>query len=132
MSDKKNDDRKLYMIRRRADGLYSTGGSWPGFTNNGKMWSSMKALNTHLSQVYSGDYWNKQAVLKRGEDGRYSTFDFGAFADMKRNPYMNCDIVEVDLNYNVKTDVFNHLALRYYKEQVPETTEKSPEVVTTE
>jgi hypothetical protein len=128
---KSGEDKKLYMIRRH-DGLYSTGGSWPGFTNNGKMWSSMKALNTHLSQVYSGDYWNQQSVLKRGEDGRYSKFDFGAFADMKRNPYMNCDIVEVDLVYNVKTDVFNHLALRYYKEQTPETEtqEKSPDVVT--
>lgn len=122
----KQEERKLYMIRRRKDGLYSTGGSWPGFSNNGKMWSSMKSLNSHLTNVYQHDYYSREsAVVKRGQDGRFSTFDFGAFADMKNNPYMNCDIVEVELNYKVKVDIFNHLALRYVKDETPATETKT-------
>lgn len=124
----KQEDRKLYMIRRRKDGLYSTGGTYPGFTNSGKIWNSMKMLNSHLTNVYSGSGW-QQAVVKRNKDGRYGIFDFGAFADMKHNPYINCDIVEVELSYSVKTDIFNHLALRYVKDETP-ATETTTETVT--
>ena len=122
METKKPKERKIYMIRRRHDGLYSTGGSWPNFTHNGKMWGSMGSLNAHLTNIYSGNGWEK-AALKRGEDGRYSQFDFGSFADMRNNPYINCDVVEAELTFQVKSDVFNHLALRYYKEETPETEE---------
>lgn len=109
------DNDKLYMIRRRSDGQYSTGGTWVSFSRRGKMWKSMGALNGHLTQVYSHGY--DRDCLTVGDDGRYSVLDFSKFADMKRNPYIDCDIVEVQLSYQVKSDVFCHLAQRYQKKE---------------
>ena len=40
-----------FKIRNRATGLFSTGGTTPGFTKNGKSWSSMGALKNHLRWV---------------------------------------------------------------------------------
>lgn len=40
----------VYKIRRKSDGLFSTGGCWPTFKANGKAWSTKGALNGHLSQ----------------------------------------------------------------------------------
>lgn len=121
----KQEENKIYMIRRRKDGLFSSGSSWPCWGRHGKMWDSLKTLNLHLTNIYKDNYYGRTAVLKRGQDGRFSTFDFGAFADMKHNPYLNCDIVEVELSYNVKVDIFNHLALRYVKDETPATETKS-------
>lgn len=40
---------KIYKIRRKADGLFSTGGSYPRWNVSGKSWLSLKALSGHLS-----------------------------------------------------------------------------------
>ena len=103
-------EQKLYMIRRRKDGLFSTGGVWPTFATNGKMWRSMGSLNGHLSQVYS-------IQLSRGEDGRKSVLSIEKFADMTHNPYYECDLVEVELKHEIVKDIFTHLALRYTKDE---------------
>ena len=38
---------KIFKIRN-ADGLFSTGGSTPNFTKNGKSWSTLGHVNSHL------------------------------------------------------------------------------------
>lgn len=40
---------KCYKIRRISDGLYSTGGDTPKFTNKGKSWGSLGPLRNHLA-----------------------------------------------------------------------------------
>ena len=42
----------VYKIRRRSDGLYSTGGGWPSFKAKGKQWPSVAALHAHFNIVY--------------------------------------------------------------------------------
>ena len=42
---------KLYKIQRKSDGLFSTGGSWPQFTKNGKSWSNIGHVKNHMKQV---------------------------------------------------------------------------------
>ena len=41
----------VYRIKRKSDGLYSTGGSCPRFTKKGKTWSSIGNLKNHLNMV---------------------------------------------------------------------------------
>lgn len=51
----------VYKIRNK-DGLYSTGGSSPSFTKNGKVWNSKSALNNHIRMLI--DYassWNEKS-----------------------------------------------------------------------
>lgn len=107
-----NKNKKLYMIRRRRDGLYSLGGSYGSFSENGKIWSSLKSLNSHLSMVYGG---YSSGCLTRGQDGKYSVLNVEKFADMRFNPYIDCDIVEVEMTPTVVSDVFTHIASRYDK-----------------
>lgn len=38
-----------YKIRRRSDGLFSSGGMYPRFGPKGKTWSSIGLLNQHLA-----------------------------------------------------------------------------------
>lgn len=41
---------KLFKIRRKSDGKFSTGGSKPRFTSMGKLWRKQH-LNSHLSML---------------------------------------------------------------------------------
>ena len=43
---------KLFKIRRKSDGKFSTGGSKPRFTTIGKMWRKQH-LHSHLSMLKS-------------------------------------------------------------------------------
>ena len=44
----------VYKIRRKSDGLFSTGGTSPTFTKKGKAWSGKGPLHLHLSQFNNG------------------------------------------------------------------------------
>jgi hypothetical protein len=47
----------MYKIRRREDGLFSTGGSIPGFNSIGKFWTGIGPLKNHIRCV---TYYDKQ------------------------------------------------------------------------
>lgn len=51
----------VYAIRRRSDGLFSTGGSSPRFTKNGKRWSTIGHVKTHLA-MFVGYCYDESAV----------------------------------------------------------------------
>lgn len=46
------DVRTVYKIRRKSDGLFSMGGSWPRFNKNGKIWKQKGHLTSHLNIVF--------------------------------------------------------------------------------
>jgi len=48
----------VYAIRRRSDGLFSTGGSSPKFTKKGKRWSTIGHVKAHLSMFVGFGYDN--------------------------------------------------------------------------
>lgn len=56
---------KLYKLRCKSTGLYSTGGSWVTWTTKGKVWNSLKGLSGHLAMhtgsVYNGR-WNQSGI----------------------------------------------------------------------
>lgn len=39
----------VYKIRKKSDGLFSTGGSRPRFTKKGKVWASIGHIRNHLN-----------------------------------------------------------------------------------
>lgn len=49
----------FYKIRRKSDGLFSTGGSSPNFSKKGKTWSSRANLDRHLGMLlqYPDRFW---------------------------------------------------------------------------
>jgi hypothetical protein len=44
-------EEKLYRIRRRRDGLFSTGGHYPRWTKTGKSWTKIGYLRRHIAEV---------------------------------------------------------------------------------
>lgn len=53
----------IYKIKRRRDGLFSTGGSSPTFTKKGKVWTSRGAVTSHLNLVNNIWYWYRDCDL---------------------------------------------------------------------
>lgn len=86
---------KVYMIRRKTDGLFSTGGSYPEFTKNGKVWNTLGALKNHLriALVEGTSQWNYD--FHRTENGNvYKTVRTVTYKP--RNVYDDCEIVSLE------------------------------------
>lgn len=49
---------KVYKIRDRETGLFSTGGYYPQWERIGKFWHQMKYLRAHLRLVKSAYYYD--------------------------------------------------------------------------
>jgi hypothetical protein len=45
---------KTWKIRRQCDGLFSSGGAWPRFSNRGKVWKRLAYAQSHLKQLSGG------------------------------------------------------------------------------
>lgn len=45
-----------YKIRRKADGLFSMGGTHPSFTKQGKVWNTLSSFTAHLKLVNAAYY----------------------------------------------------------------------------
>lgn len=41
----------FYKIRDGRTGLFSTGGSWPSWVKNGKVWTRLGTLRAHLTMM---------------------------------------------------------------------------------
>jgi len=50
---------QTFKIRRKSDGLFSTGGCDPTFSKRGKTWSSKNALMVHIALVRDGLTYKK-------------------------------------------------------------------------
>jgi hypothetical protein len=48
---------KHYKLRRKSDGLYSSGGSWITWSSKGKVWNTLSALSGHLGGL-KGEYYD--------------------------------------------------------------------------
>lgn len=43
----------IFMIRRKSDGLFSSGGTSPTFSEKGKQWKARNHITSHMKQVGS-------------------------------------------------------------------------------
>lgn len=56
---------KIYKIRRKSDGLFSTGGVSPSWSKTGKTWNQIGHLKNHLNQFkdrYDYDFETKKHI----------------------------------------------------------------------
>ena len=81
----KNLNKSIFMIRRRSDNKYSSGGSYPRFTKYGKAWTDLGHLKNHLNLVVDSVYEHRTSHGYEGEP-----FDLLQSLDV----YNGCDIVE--------------------------------------
>jgi hypothetical protein len=42
---------KIYKLQRISDGLYSTGGYYPRFTEDGKSWNKIGHMKSHMTML---------------------------------------------------------------------------------
>jgi hypothetical protein len=57
-----------FKIRRKSDGLFSTGGCLPSFSKTGKTWTKA-TLNQHLSYLAGGERWAREEFVKKCYSG---------------------------------------------------------------
>ena len=67
------DEIKIYKIRRRSDGLYSTGGAHPSFSKKGKTWDTLGHVSSHVGN------------------------NLGNYGDIKKSipAYVDCELIEI-------------------------------------
>ena len=78
-------EKTLYKIRRRSDGLFSIGGSWPRFNKFGKVWSNKGPLHNHIRLTTYYDSINGEPV------------------------YKDCDIIEYELKELKTTNAMDYI-----------------------
>ena len=69
---------ELYKIRRKSDGLFSTGGQNPDFTKQGKVWKKKGDINSHITMI---------------TDSYRDIHDKNKYP----HPYMGCEVVLYEL-----------------------------------
>ncbi len=105
MAKAKQTSNKAYKIRRRSDRLFSTGGLYLiRFEEKGKTWNNLAALTNHLTMVLK-----ECNCLDKNNDIIVEKFF------VTSNPYLDCEIVESELKFEVLDDVFRYHATRKRK-----------------
>lgn len=63
----------VYKIRRKSDGLFSTGGTSPDFNEKGKEWKARNHVSSHMKQV--GSYYSRKTKIDYYSDCDVVTFE---------------------------------------------------------
>ena len=74
----------VYKIRRKSDGKFSTGGTTPSFSKNGKTWNTIGHLKSHLTGVADQGRWIEPALREQRKKQNIAKF------------YSDCEIVEYE------------------------------------
>jgi hypothetical protein len=88
---------KIYKIRSKETGMFSTGSMNPSWAKRGKEWRQVNHLRSHLSQYY--DFWEKHIPYDRD-------FTQGEVAEALAR-YDNAEIVVYELK-EVTTEDISH------------------------
>lgn len=86
-----------YKIRRRSDGLCSTGGGHPEFTHVGKTWSNMQSLHSHFAVIQE----IKEYAMRRHRDD--------TIPDFIAETYAGCDVVTLIEAQHIDVSVYRLL-----------------------
>lgn len=94
----------VYKIRRKSDGLFSTGGQYPSFTTKGKFWANKSGLHNHLNM-------NPVTYTYHPPIG-----PFGGNPTTTHDAYADCEIVE----YEIREDEGTAISVSEYREVLRE------------
>ena len=99
---KLNKEKKIYMIRRLTDGLFSSGSSYPQFSERGKMWTTIGAMNAHINMLFKD-----KGILDYSKN-----FHPDKFYD-SNNPYRDCEIVTAKIETEHVANTFEYFSERH-------------------
>jgi hypothetical protein len=108
----KQQERKVFMIRRKRDGLFSNGGSYPSFSTRGKQWSRVGDVKSHLTMVYERGGIHS---LEEWDGYKYDLKLEKFFAN--KNPYLDCEVIEAEVIAKSSEDVYPFLIKHLKKKQ---------------
>ncbi len=111
---KQQQERKVFMIRRKRDGLFSNGGSYPSFSTKGKQWARASDVKSHLTNVYDSSYTNGLKVWN-SELQMYELKLENFFRTT--NPYLDCEVIEAEVIAKSSEDVYPFLVKHLKKKQ---------------
>lgn len=80
---------KIYRIRRKSDGLFSTGGMSPRFTKKGKIWQGLGPLKNHLNLLLD----QRKTSLRHKRDEK-SPYHSGYRDYNEKFIYEECELIE--------------------------------------
>ncbi len=90
------EKKTVYMIRRKSDGLFSSGGMSPAFRKTGKVWSTLGHLKLHLNMFVGIAYNSGYSWHQHGHNVQPQTVSISSFYD-------GCEIVELEQVVTTKT-----------------------------
>lgn len=93
----------VYMIRRKSDGLFSSGGATPTFSKVGKMWRNLNTFHNHLS-MFKYRYLPWGWRNKQYDDGPYEN---GVF--ILPDQYRGCEVVTIKIAIDKATDLQEYI-----------------------
>jgi len=108
----KQQERKVFMIRRKRDGLLSNGGLRPTFSTKGKQWSRIGDVKSHLTMVYEVGGFNS---LEEWDGYKYELKLEKFFTN--NNPYLDCEVIEAEVIAKSSEDVYPFLVKHLKKKQ---------------
>jgi len=95
---------KVYKIRN-AEGLFSTGGTTPRWTKQGKTWTALNHLSAHLSLLRT----EREVALSRADDPRVADTFLRSWSlrlrDPRIDPYVGCAVVEYTVQPTKETSL---------------------------
>jgi hypothetical protein len=91
---------KLYKLRRKSDGLYSTGGTSPGWSKKGKTWNTLAALSGHLAQ-HRGDYYAENRYYQAISYNYWGQSQTKPELKISGIPWDNLEIVLLEVRENI-------------------------------
>jgi hypothetical protein len=111
---KQQQERKVFMIRRKKDGLFSNGGSRPSFNTRGKQWSRVGDVKSHLTNVYDNSYVNGIRVW----NSQLQTYELKLENFFRTtNPYLDCEVIEAEVIAKSSEDVYPFLVKHLKKKE---------------
>lgn len=87
---------KRYKLRRKSDGMYSTGGTHVRWSAKGKEWATLAALSGHLAQHKGGQY----AQTRQWKSGGYG-YGGNSNYDLVGTEWNDVEIVTLEIRENV-------------------------------
>jgi hypothetical protein len=109
----KQQERKVFMIRRKRDGLFSNGGSHPSFNTRGKQWSRVGDVKSHLTMVLEDSRfglreWNSNMQRYELKLEKFFT---------NTNPYLDCEVIEAEVVAKTNEDIYPFFIKHLKKKQ---------------
>jgi hypothetical protein len=95
-----------FKIRRKSDNLFSDGGQFPTFSQDGKVWSRLNHLNCHLACV-------AEAISSYNNNARNRYKNTEITYPLRSWPYDDCEIVLQE--YELVSETTFEQSLERYK-----------------